>query len=129
MSKLDDLTRLRHMRDAPIEAIRFVENRTRADLERDRMLALALVKDIEIIGEAAGRISADCQARSPQVPWSQMIGMRNRLTHAYFAIDLDIAWQVHAPAPPRHRSYFPGTAGKPQRQRSPKIPPKIPMGS
>ncbi len=68
MSKLDDLTRLRHMRDAAIEAMSFVENRTRKDLDHDRMLALALVKDIEIIGEAASRVSADCQARSPQVP-------------------------------------------------------------
>lgn len=94
MSKLDDLTRLRHMRDAAIEAMSFVENRTRKELDRDRMLALALVKDIEIIGEAASRVSAACQARSPQVPWSQMIGMRNRLTHTYFEIDLDIVWQV-----------------------------------
>ncbi len=68
MSKLDDLTRLRHMRDAAIEAMSFVENRTRKDLDHDRMLALALVKDIEIISEAASRVSADCQARSPQVP-------------------------------------------------------------
>ncbi len=82
MFKTDDLTRLRHMRDAAIEAMSFVENRTRKDIDRDRMLALALVKDIEIIGEAAGRVSADCNACSPQAPWSQMIGMRNRLTNA-----------------------------------------------
>jgi uncharacterized protein with HEPN domain len=82
------------MQDAAIEAMSFIENRTRKDLDRDRMLALALVKDIEIIGEAAGRVSADCKASSPQVPWLQMIGMRNRLTHAYFEIDLDIVWQV-----------------------------------
>jgi len=94
MSKIDDRTRLRHMRDAAIEAMSFVENCTRKDLDRDRMLILALVKDIEIIGEAARRVSADCQVRSPQVPWAQMVGMRNRLTHAYFEIDLDIVWQV-----------------------------------
>jgi len=51
------------------------------------MLILALVKDIEIIGEAAARVSTDCKAKYPQVPWLQMIGMRNRLTHAYFEID------------------------------------------
>jgi uncharacterized protein with HEPN domain len=78
------------MRDAAIEAMSFVENCTRKNLDSDRMLALALVKDIEIIGEAAGRVSDSCKAKYPQVLWLQMIGMRNRLTHAYFEIDLDI---------------------------------------
>jgi uncharacterized protein with HEPN domain len=94
MSKIDDATRLRHMRDAALETTNFVHNRARADLDGDRMLALALVKDIEIIGEAAGRISTDCKTKYPEIPWAQMIGMRNRLTHAYFEIDLDIVWEV-----------------------------------
>lgn len=94
MSKIDDATRLRHMRDAASEAISFVHNHTRANLDGDRMLTLALVKDIEIIGEAAGRISTDCKTKYPEIPWAQMIGMRNRLTHAYFEIDLDIVWEV-----------------------------------
>ncbi|MBD2326946.1 DUF86 domain-containing protein [Alkalinema sp. FACHB-956] len=94
MSNLDDATRLRHMRDAAVEAIGFIRDRSRSDLEGDRMLTLALVKDIEIIGEAAGRISADLRTRYPHIPWVQMIGMRNRLTHAYFEVDLDIVWEV-----------------------------------
>jgi uncharacterized protein with HEPN domain len=84
------------MRDAAVEAIGFIRDRTRLDLERDRMLTLALVKDIEIIGEAAGRISSDCKNKYPAIPWIQMVGMRNRLTHAYFEIDLDIVWEVVA---------------------------------
>ena len=51
MSKTDDSTRLRHMRDAALEVMNFVHNRTREDLDGDRMLTLALVKDIEIIGK------------------------------------------------------------------------------
>ena len=94
MSKIDDATRLRHMRDVALEAMNFVHNRPRANLDGDRMLTLALVKDIEIIGEAAGRISTDCKTKYPKIPWAQMIGMRNRLTHAYFEIDLDIVWEV-----------------------------------
>ena len=94
MSKPDNLTRLRHMRDAAVEAGEFIRDHTRNDLDTDRMLTLALVKDIEIIGEAAGRVSEDCRARHPQLPWPEMIGMRNRLTHAYFNIDLDILWEV-----------------------------------
>lgn len=94
MSKIDDLTRLRHMRDAAVEAREFIGDRTRASLNTDRMLTLALVKDIEIIGEAAGRVSDACQAKYPNLPWVEMIGMRNRLTHAYFDVDLDIVWEV-----------------------------------
>ncbi len=86
MSKIDDATRLRHMRDAASEAIGFSRDRSRADLDGDRMLTLALVKDIEIIGEAAGRISTDCKIKYPEVPWVQMIGMRNRLTHAFLRL-------------------------------------------
>ena len=82
------------MRDAAIEAISFTANQSRESLDSDRMLTLALVKEIEIIGEAAGRISAEGRARYSQVPWAQIIGMRNRLTHAYFEVDLDIVWEV-----------------------------------
>lgn len=83
MSTIDDLTRLRHMRDAATEAIQFISGHVRSDLDCDRMLTLALAKDIEIIGEAAARISTDCRTRHPTIPWMEMIGMRNRLTHAY----------------------------------------------
>lgn len=82
------------MQDAAIEAMSFVKNCTRKNLTSDQILTLALVKDIKIVGEAESRISADCKANYHQVPWIQMIGMRNRLTHAYFEIDLDIVWQV-----------------------------------
>lgn len=94
MSKIDDLTRLLHMRDAAVEAIDFVAHHSRESLDSDRMLTLALVKEIEIIGEAAGKISSECRAKHSQIPWAQIIGMRNRLTHAYFAVDLDIVWEV-----------------------------------
>lgn len=82
------------MRDAAIEAIDFAFGRRRDELNTNRMLTLALVKDIEIVGEAASIILAECRARYPQLPWVQIIGMRNRLTHAYFEVNLDIVWQV-----------------------------------
>jgi uncharacterized protein with HEPN domain len=58
------------------------------------MLVQALVKSIEIIGEAASRMSADTKANLVDIPWQDIIGMRNRLVHAYFDIDLDILWQT-----------------------------------
>jgi uncharacterized protein with HEPN domain len=55
---------------------------------------LALVKAVEIVGEAVSRVSPEYQANNPQIPWSAMIGMRNRLVHAYFDINLRILWQT-----------------------------------
>jgi uncharacterized protein with HEPN domain len=94
MSAVDDISRLRHIADACREAFSFIEDCDRADLSRNRMLALSLVKELEIIGEAANNISKDGQDRYPQVPWRAIVGMRNRLIHAYFGIDYDVVWQT-----------------------------------
>ena len=94
MSKIDDQTRLRHMRDAAVEATRFAQGRSRESLNTDRMLALSLVKLVEIMGEAASRVSQETRSQLPRIPWVQIISMRNRLTHAYFDIDLDIVWKT-----------------------------------
>jgi uncharacterized protein with HEPN domain len=94
MSKIDDLTRLKHIRDSAKEALSFVDNRTREDLDHERMLSLALVRLVEIMGEAANHVSETCQAKYFRIPWRQIIGMRNRIIHAYFDVDLDIVWQV-----------------------------------
>lgn len=90
----DDEIRMRHMLDAAREAQGFAAGKTRADLGRDRQLVLVLVKEIEIIGEAASRVSVVTQASLPGIPWPQIIGMRHHLIHAYFDIDVDIVWNV-----------------------------------
>jgi uncharacterized protein with HEPN domain len=90
----DDLVRLRHMLEAAREAISFAQNRTRSDLDSNKMLTLSLVKSIEIIGEAATRVTKECQQRYPEIPWPNIIAMRNRLIHAYFDIDLDRVWDT-----------------------------------
>lgn len=94
MSKIDDPTRLRHMRDAAKEALEMSQNETRASLDADRKLSLALTRLLEIIGEAASNVSAAKQAEIPQIEWAKMRGMRNRITHAYFEIDLDVVWDT-----------------------------------
>ena len=90
----DDEIRLNHMLSAAREAQAFVRNETRASIEKDRKLILALVKAVEIIGEAASKASAECQKDLPQIPWRNIIGMRNRLIHAYFDVNLDILWKT-----------------------------------
>lgn len=89
-----DVIRLRHMLDSAEEAVRFARGRSRADLDDDRMLSLAIVRAIEIIGEAASKISTKTQTACPGLPWPNIIGMRNRLVHAYFDIDLDRVWET-----------------------------------
>lgn len=90
----DDEIRLRHMMDAAREALTFSHHRARSDLEHDRMLVHALVRCIEIIGEAASQVTKDTQRQLPDIPWPSMVAMRNRLIHAYFDIDLDRVWDT-----------------------------------
>ena len=90
----DDRIRLRHMLDAANEALQFAQNRKRADLDSDRMLTLSLVKCVEIIGEAAGNVSTECRAQCPDIPWPDVTGMRHRLIHAYYDVNLDVVWQT-----------------------------------
>ncbi|AWJ94808.1 DUF86 domain-containing protein (plasmid) [Azospirillum baldaniorum] len=92
--KPDDLFRIRHMIEAGESALRFITGRQRADLDGDEMLRFALVRAVEIVGEAASRISPDTRAGAPTVPWSAIVAMRNRLIHAYFDIDHDILWKT-----------------------------------
>lgn len=82
------------MLEAAIKAQSFVAGKERSDLESDEMLALALVRLLEILGEAASRVSPEVQAQLPELPWRQMTGTRNRLIHGYFNVDLDIIWAI-----------------------------------
>jgi uncharacterized protein with HEPN domain len=90
----DDAIRLQHMLDAAREAIAFTQGLALLDLNEDRKLELALVKDVEIIGEAAYQVSQTTRDSLPGIPWEDIIGMRHRLVHAYFDINLDILWQT-----------------------------------
>ena len=89
-----DAVRLQHMIDAAREAMSFAHSRARSDLETDRQLLLSLVKDIEIIGEAASQVTDPTRKELAAVPWTRIVAMRNRLVHAYFSINLDIVWKT-----------------------------------
>ena len=96
----EDRVRLRHIADVLESVGRFVEERRREDLDRDQMLVFALVHALQIVGEAAGKMTAETRGRHPDIPWSMIIGMRHRLVHAYFDINLDILWTTAAEAAP-----------------------------
>jgi uncharacterized protein with HEPN domain len=95
-----DRVRLQHMLDAAKEALSFLDGRTGEDLRRDRMFMLAVVKEIEIIGEAASQIPDASRKTIPQVPWPKIIAMRNRLIHAYADMDASIVWDTLTDALP-----------------------------
>lgn len=76
------------------EAVSLIEGKTRTDLDRERLLNLALVRLLEIVGEAANRVSSEGQMRWSGIPWPQIVGMRNRLIHGYDFVDFDILWQT-----------------------------------
>jgi uncharacterized protein with HEPN domain len=82
------------MLEAVREARAFCGGRDRANLETDRMLLRALVKDVEIVGEAASRVTEETRAALPQIPWTAIVATRNRLIHAYFDINLDVLWET-----------------------------------
>lgn len=87
-----DRWRVGHMVEAAEQALAFVAGRSRADLDTDMMLRMALTRAVQIIGEAATQTSDAARAELPAVPWRQIAGMRNRLVHAYFDVDADILW-------------------------------------
>lgn len=94
MSKHPDSARVRHMLDHAREAIALIRGRSREGLVADRVVSLALVRLLEIIGEAAGRVSAGFQRKHATVPWSQIVSLRNRLIHGYDSVDMDILWEI-----------------------------------
>jgi len=94
MKQHEDRVRLRHMLDYSRKAVAMIEGCVREDLDRDEMLCLALTRAVEIIGEAATRVSQAGQQCHGQIPWPEIIGLRNRLVHGYDAVDVDILWNI-----------------------------------
>ena len=90
----DDTAYLLDMLLAARDAVSFAEGMSCADFARDRRTQLSILKSVEIVGEAASRLSEDTRRAHPSIPWPEVIGMRNRLVHAYFNIDLPLVWDT-----------------------------------
>jgi len=94
MFSKEDGNRLYHMLEAAREAAGYAEGRKREDLQTDRPLTHSLVHCLEIVGEAASKVTTEYRKSHPQIQWDDMTGMRNRLIHAYFDVNLDIVWKT-----------------------------------
>jgi uncharacterized protein with HEPN domain len=88
----EDRVRLRHMLDAAQSAVRHARERERGDLDSDELARHGLVRLIEIVGEAAARVSPGARVELPAIPWPAIVGMRNRLIHGYHDVNLDLVW-------------------------------------
>lgn len=82
------------MLDHARKAVGYAAGRDRSDLDTDELLALSLVRLLEIVGEAAARVSSETRQRHDSLPWTDIVAMRNRLIHGYDTVDLDILWRT-----------------------------------
>jgi len=82
------------MLDYSREAVAMAKDKTRAELDADRKLNLSLVRLLEVVGEAASQVPRVDRAQYPAIPWPDIVGLRNRLIHAYEKVDLKIVWEI-----------------------------------
>lgn len=94
MSKRDPKIALTQMLSHAREALELCQGKTRSDLDHDRVMNLALVRLLEIIGEAANRVPPETQSKYRGIPWMQIVGLRNRLIHGYDEVDFDVLWEI-----------------------------------
>lgn len=94
MSRRDDRISICQMLDYAQKAQAMIEGRVRPDLDSDFVLQLALTRAVEVIGEAASRVSEASRSKHPDIPWRDMVGMRSRLIHGYDAVDLNLLWDT-----------------------------------
>ncbi|MBL8147828.1 MAG: DUF86 domain-containing protein [Anaerolineae bacterium] len=88
----DDQLRLQHMIDSAEEVIAFSKQRRREDLDADMLLVRGLSMSIGILGEAAAHVSDHTRLLVPEIPWRDIVAMRNFLMHEYFRVDMDLLW-------------------------------------
>jgi len=82
------------IRDSINDIRSFVLNMNYEDFEADRKTVNAVIRSLEIIGEAAKKIPTEVRVQYPQIPWNEIAGMRDKLIHEYFGVDLEIVWET-----------------------------------
>ncbi len=92
--EIADRVRVEHMLNAARSAVRFMHDRSRDELDTDEMLSRAIVHCIQEIGEAAARTSDAGRDRVADVPWTKIVGMRHRLVHVYWGINMNLVYEV-----------------------------------
>lgn len=94
MKKKDDAVYLRHILDAITQIELYLQGVSQERFLQTKLLQDGVVRQLEIIGEASRNISNELRQQHPEVPWSQIIGLRNRVIHAYFNVSVEIVWEI-----------------------------------
>ncbi|MBW4691845.1 MAG: DUF86 domain-containing protein [Lyngbya sp. HA4199-MV5] len=94
MSQRDDRVYVGHMIDTANKAINFVTGLNREDFNHNEQLRLALTHLLQVIGEAARRVSPDFRDAYPEIPWKAIVGMRSKVVHDYLDVDEDVVWDT-----------------------------------
>ena len=110
-----DALYLGHMASALARIAEFVERVPRSEFEREWTLQNALIRELEILGEAASKISAELVKANPEVPWKEMTGLRHKLIHDYFEVDLDIVWRTATVNVPEVADFVSAALGRKDR--------------
>jgi len=92
--KKDDSVYLRHIMDAFVQIERYTDGVSHDDFMENRLLQDGVIRQLEVMGEAARNLTEDLRNEYPNIPWRQMIGLRNRMIHAYFNVNLQIIWEI-----------------------------------
>jgi uncharacterized protein with HEPN domain len=94
MADQDDRVYVGHMLDMVRRASKALQNKSRADYDADDILRLGLTHIVQVVGEAARKVSSEFQQSHSEIPWRQIIGMRHRIVHDYMRVDEDVLWEV-----------------------------------
>jgi uncharacterized protein with HEPN domain len=90
----NDEKRLTHMLEGAKDAVGFLHDKTREELDKDKQLTLSLLKSLEMIGEAASKVSKECQFGCEPIPWDKVINLKQQVVHTYWDIDRDWIWKT-----------------------------------
>lgn len=93
-SQRDDTVYLKHILDAVAQIEEYLRGVSAEQFFQERLLQDAVVRQLEIIGEASRNLSPQFRESHPEVPWGQIIGLRNRVIHGYFNVDLEAVWTI-----------------------------------
>jgi len=94
MSKRDNLLLVQDMLESAERIVKYTDSYTFEDFVNDDKTIDAVIRNFEIIGEAASRVHPDFQIQNPEIPWQKLKGYRNRLIHEYFGVDFQIVWDI-----------------------------------
>ncbi len=89
-----DLELLRHITDEISFVLKVTEGKTKGTVIDDPVLSRAVVRSLEIIGEASNKLDADFKSDHPEIEWRKIINTRHKLIHDYFGVDYDIVWDI-----------------------------------